>query len=156
MEVQILWGKKQNSKYNWKKFGKLTIIDIDSYNPVKCRCKCECGNIKIIRLKDLRNGKTVSCGCFSKQRLIETHTIHGKSHSRLFSIWANMISRCENENTKSYQYYGKRGISVCAEWKNDFQKFYEWATAHGYKDNLTLDRIDNNKNYFPIIADGLL
>lgn len=132
-----------------KKFGKITIIDIDSYNPIKCKCKCECGNIKIIGLKDLRSGRTVSCGCFARKKNSEIHTIHGKSHSRLFSIWVNMISRCENKNIDTYNYYGKRGISVCCEWRNDFTKFYEWAVNHGYKDNLTLDRIDNDKNYSP-------
>lgn len=132
-----------------RKFGKLTIININSYNPVKCKCKCECGNIKIIRYSDLRSGKTVSCGCYAKEKNKENHTIHGKSNSRLFSIWANMISRCENKNIDTYKYYGKRGISVCYEWRNSFQEFYDWSISNGYKENLTLDRIDNNKNYSP-------
>lgn len=132
-----------------EKFGRLTIIGFESYNPAKCKCRCECGNIKTVRLKDLRSGKIVSCGCFAKERNSEINTIHGKSHSRLFSIWSNMISRCENENIKVYQYYGKRGISVCKEWRNDFREFYKWANAHGYKDDLTLDRIDNDKGYAP-------
>jgi hypothetical protein len=45
--------------------------------------------------------------------------------------------------------WGKRGITVCDEWKNDFKVFYDWSMSHGYQDDLTIDRIDNNKRYYP-------
>ena len=35
------------------------------------------------------------------------------------------------------------------EWKDNFQTFYDWAMSHGYSDELTIDRIDNNGNYEP-------
>lgn len=67
---------------------------------------------------------------------------------RLYRIWANMISRCENPNKPDYKYYGAKGISVCDEWKC-YENFQQWATNNGYLDNLTLDRKDGAKNYCP-------
>ena len=60
-----------------------------------------------------------------------------------------MKQRCYNINYTYYKDYGGRGIAVCDEWLNDFQAFYEWSMNNGYKDNLTIDRIDNNKGYSP-------
>ena len=74
---------------------------------------------------------------------------HGLRKTRLFSIWANMKTRCQNPNTPVYEYYGARGITVCDEWKDDFQSFYDWSMMNGYSDNLTIDRIDNDGNYEP-------
>lgn len=68
---------------------------------------------------------------------------------RVYSIWHNMKSRCYYDRTEKYKYYGGRGITVCDEWRNDFQAFYKWAMANGYRDDLTLDRIDVNGNYEP-------
>lgn len=60
-----------------------------------------------------------------------------------------MNHRCYLESDTNFYKYGKRGITVCDEWKNDFKAFYNWATVNGYSDELTLDRIDNNKGYCP-------
>jgi hypothetical protein len=60
-----------------------------------------------------------------------------------------MKQRCYNNKTPAYKNYGGRGITVCEEWRNDFQAFYDWAMANGYADNLTIDRIDVNGNYEP-------
>lgn len=60
-----------------------------------------------------------------------------------------MKQRCYNSNTIRYKNYGGRGVTVCDEWKNDFTAFYNWAMANGYKNELTLDRIDVNGNYEP-------
>jgi hypothetical protein len=75
---------------------------------------------------------------------------HGLIKTRLYSIYNCMKGRCYNKKDAfHFQYYGKRGITVCDEWKNDFKSFYNWAVSHGYKDNLTIDRIDVNGNYEP-------
>lgn len=60
-----------------------------------------------------------------------------------------MKTRCYNKNSLEYSNYGGRGITVCKEWKDDFKSFYDWAMSHGYKEGLTIDRIDNNGNYEP-------
>jgi hypothetical protein len=73
---------------------------------------------------------------------------HGKNQSRIYKIWINMRYRCNTQTAKAYRNYGGRGIKVCKEW-SDFNVFLEWAESNGYNDNLTIDRIDNNKDYCP-------
>ena len=60
-----------------------------------------------------------------------------------------MKTRCLNPNSKAYHYYGGRGISICDEWKDNFSAFRDWALSNGYRDDLTLDRIDSDKDYSP-------
>jgi hypothetical protein len=73
---------------------------------------------------------------------------HGKNQSRIYKIWLNMRYRCNTPTANSYKNYGGRGIKVCEEW-NTFSNFLDWALANGYKDNLTIDRKDNDKDYCP-------
>ncbi len=61
-----------------------------------------------------------------------------------------MIQRCFNSNNKYFSYYGGRGISVCDEWRSDFMAFYQWSVENGFKEGLTIDRINNNGNYEPL------
>jgi hypothetical protein len=72
----------------------------------------------------------------------------GESSSHLYSIWKSMRQRCENPKHKGYKYYGGKGIAVCEQWAK-FINFREWATDNGYKDGLSIDRIDSDKGYFP-------
>lgn len=95
----------------------------------------------------LRSGAYTSCGeCVS---IGQKMTKHGMNESRIYSCWENMKARCYRKSTKQYKDYGGRGITVCDEWKNDFVVFMEWALSNGYRDDLTLDRIDVNGNYCP-------
>lgn len=73
---------------------------------------------------------------------------HGMAHSRLYQSWADMKQRCDNPHNQFYPRYGGRYITYCVEWTT-FEPFMEWALSHGYSDDLTLDRIDNNGNYTP-------
>ena len=72
-----------------------------------------------------------------------------KRTKRLTNIYSMMKQRCYNTNSQNFKYYGGKGVSVCDEWRNNSQAFYDWAMTHGYKDGLTLDRIDNDGNYEP-------
>lgn len=74
---------------------------------------------------------------------------HGMAGTRIYKTWQNMKSRCNNPNASKYYLYGGKGIKVCNEWNDDFNIFYEWATNNGYTDDLTLDRVDGNKDYCP-------
>lgn len=73
---------------------------------------------------------------------------HGKTNTRLYRIWENMKQRCNNEKNTGYINYGARGIRVCDEWKI-FLNFEKWAVENGYKEDLKIDRIENNKGYEP-------
>jgi hypothetical protein len=116
---------------------------------VAWNCLCNCGIKKVISSTNLISGKTTSCGCFRNERISETNTKHGLSKSRLSDIWVNMRQRCYNKNNPKYKNYGGRGIKVCKEWLKSFEVFYQWAMHHGYADNLSIDRIDNEKGYSP-------
>lgn len=111
-------------------------------------CKCECGNTAIVRGGSLKQGTSKSCGCVGKQKTVRRSTKHGGYGTRLYRIWDDMKARCNNPNSISYCNYGAKGITICDEWK-DFKLFRDWALNNGYKENLTLDRINNKKGYNP-------
>ena len=73
---------------------------------------------------------------------------HGMWNSRLYHIWKGMKQRCEDPKKDNYASYGGKGISVCEEW-HDPCVFIGWALSHGYRDDLTIDRINNDKGYAP-------
>lgn len=74
---------------------------------------------------------------------------HGKSSTALCRVWYEIRKRCTNKNYKHFNHYGGRGITMCNEWWDSFQAFYDWSVSNGYKEGLTLDRIDVNGNYCP-------
>ena len=74
---------------------------------------------------------------------------HGMSRTSIYWAWQNMKARCNNKNNREYHRYGGRGITVCKEWNDSFPEFQKWAIAAGYNPRLTLDRIDNEKGYYP-------
>lgn len=148
--VKHILGKYKN--LTGQKFGRLTVIGKGSKTKsgkITWKCKCDCGNMVCVVTQHLKSGHSLSCGCFNKQRIKEHFTTHGATHTRLYSIWKSMKTRCYNNKSKAYPYYGGKGISVCEEWKNSFQAFQEWALNNGYSDDLTLDRIDSDLGYNP-------
>lgn len=134
-----------------KRFHRLVVLGFSHKNKNRkyfWKCKCDCGNELIIPSYNLVSGNTKSCGCLNKEKMIARKKTHGMYGTRIYSIWNNMIMRCENKNIPLYERYGSVGISVCAEWKK-FENFYQWAIKNGYNEKLTLDRIDYNGNYEP-------
>lgn len=129
-----------------KKFGMLTAIKAD-YSGKRTRwvCLCDCGGVTAVSLGSLMSGRTRSCGCLRRQSAAKNGRInrtHGETKTRLWTIWSGMKARCRKH--KAYT-----GISVSPEWANDYPAFREWALSHGYRDNLTIDRIDVYGDYTP-------
>lgn len=110
--------------------------------------QCLCGNIKKVRLRDVRNNKSRSCGCLRNERVREAVGTHNDSLSKLWYVWNDMRYRCEKSYHHAYNHYGGRGIRVCEEW-HDYMNFKNWAIGNGYTLGLTIDRIDVNGNYEP-------
>lgn len=137
-----------------KRFGLLVVESFshrDHRNKKYYNCICDCGNITIARSDTLNKKDCIrSCGCIGVQKLKEMSTKHNQSRTRLYKIWASMKVRCNRKTAINYYLYGGRGIKVCNEWANDFEKFREWSLANGYADDLTIDRINTNGDYEPL------
>ena len=136
-----------------QRFGKLTVVKLvgtDKRGATKWLCKCDCGN-EIVAYKTnlMKPNHTTSCGCHKREIGKKIKTTHNFSKTRIYKIWAGIKNRCYDFNSNVYYLYGKRGITVCKEWLNDFMAFYNWSMQNGYNDNLTIDRIDSNGNYEP-------
>lgn len=126
-------GKNKSGGYMWK-------------------CRCDCGNERIVEGRSIRSGISKCCGC-TRNKDNTWNLKHGGKKERLYSVWSSMKSRCLNQNDKFYHRYGGRGIRVCDDWL-DYAKFRDWALASGYDPEgeyrkCTLDRIKNDGNYCP-------
>lgn len=138
---------KKPLKLEGQRFGKLTVVERagnTSSGRTTWRCRCDCGKMVVVRSDKLKDGSTRSCGC-----LAIPNRWNGLCGTRLYRIWAGMKSRCYHPYHTHYKDYGGRGISICDAWRYNFQAFYDWAISNGYRDDLTIDRIDNDKGYSP-------
>lgn len=137
----------QGADLTGQRFGKLLVIEKVKfgYANYKWRCVCDCGNEHFVKTYHLLHGDVKSCGCEHFKACVT----HGMTETRLYHIWCTMKARCYRKTAQKYQRYGGRGIVMYEEWKNDFQSFYDWSMANGYQDNLSIDRIDNDGNYYP-------
>lgn len=137
-----------------ERFGRLVVLEFShkDNNTYYWKCKCDCGNIKLIDRHCLRSGNTKSCGCLISERMktAKYFKTHGMSKTKIYFVWSKIKKRCYDPNDNKYKNYGGRGISMCNEWKNDFICFYDWAINNGYKEGLSIDRKDNNGNYEPL------
>lgn len=123
-----------------EKYNNWTIISLlEPCKHRKCVARCECGR-EFVRYCD--NIKKNKC-C-----VVCTKNKHGESRNKLYFVWAQMKGRCSNQNNPEYHNYGGRGIKVCEDWKNS-ANFLKWAHESGYKEGLTIDRINVNGNYCP-------
>lgn len=132
-----------------KRFGKLVVlkrVDNNKHRQPQWECLCDCGNKTIVVGQKLRKGITKSCGCLLYEQ--KTRLTHGMTGTVLHNRWLNMKSRCFNQKNKRYARYGGRGITICPEWM-DFSNFYKWSMENGFSENLSIDRIENDKGYSP-------
>lgn len=136
-----------------QKFGKLTAIRYAGQagrRSTRWLCRCECGKEVIVSTGHLRSGHSKSCGCLSLERIKQLNYKTGLYNTRLYRVYRNMMNRCYWEKSQMYHRYGARGIGVCEEWRDKedgFKNFSEWALLNGYSEKLSIDRIDNDKDY---------
>lgn len=120
-------------------------------------CKCDCGNEFKTTSVSLTSGRTISCGCVRRKKASENaksgnnRRTHGMRGTKIYYVWCQMKQRCFNPKHKYYENWGGRGITVCDEWKNDFQAFYDYVSQlpHFREEDYSLDRINNDGNYEP-------
>lgn len=134
-----------------KRFGRLIAIERQGNKGryAAWRCICDCGNEIVTRSSRLISGNVQSCGCLCDEKRHFNNRKHGCCSEDLYTIWQCMKARCYQKAHKSYPEYGGRGITVCNEWKANYEMFREWALANGYAPGLTLDRKEVNGDYSP-------
>jgi hypothetical protein len=142
-----------------QRFGKLT-----AKKPIRTRnknnkvvifweCVCECGNTTKVHSSALLIAK--SCGCFRKEiskKMIALNTKHGESGENktdIYGLWKGIKSRVRSTSIGSYKHYLEKGIIVCDEWESNYLIFKKWCLDNGYKKGLLIDRINNDKGYYP-------
>ena len=140
--------RKYDESWVGKKFGRLTVVEYLSKEG-RFVCECVCGNRSVVVPVNLIRGKVKSCGCYNRDITRERMTVHGEHGTRLYRIYRAMKDRCYNPKHNSYPRYGGRGIKVCDEWLESYIAFRDWSITHGYSDDLSIDRIDNDGDYDP-------
>lgn len=128
-----------------QKFGRLTVVErsaVRKSSGALWSCVCECGGKATVNSLKLRTGHTASCGCLKVEAVPNLR--HGYSGTRTHRSWKEMRQRCLNPKSDKWQWYGGRGISVCAEW-DDFEQFLIDMGERPI--GMTLDRIDSDGNY---------
>lgn len=139
-----------------QQFGRLTVLAEAAHRNRRAywQCTCICGGTVVTNGKDLRAGKVISCGCYRKEVSAARAFRHGLTNNPdgtmtiEYRTFYSMKDRCENPRNKQFRRYGGRGITICAEWRNNFPAFL----AHiGPKPSPrhSIDRIDNNRGYEP-------
>ncbi|NCB40542.1 MAG: hypothetical protein EOM80_17415 [Erysipelotrichia bacterium] len=134
-----------------KKFGKWIVLHRDYQAKIgtgvhtRWICQCECGQIKSVDGKTIRRGKSTQCTKCKNRKDFKI------TEEPLYKLLSGMKDRCYNESNGRFARYGGRGICVCEEWLQSYQKFKEWAMENGYIQGhrLTIERIDNDDGYNP-------
>lgn len=133
------------------RFGMLTVVGEDFGSKMRhkvWRCMCDCGAISNVRGNSLKTGNTKSCGCLATKVLQERNTKHNMSKTKLYEVWGNMKSRCDNPSNDFYYCYGGRGITYDVSW-SEFENFMSDMSdmCGGYEDGLSIERVDVNLGY---------
>ena len=131
------------------KFGRLIALSPEYIQGSKWMwaCICDCGVETSVRNDHLRKGKTESCGCWRDEKAPFIRRTHGRSKTRVYRIYRNMLNRCYYEKHIEFKYWGGRGIKVCDRWRESFENFFEDMGKPGA--DMSIDRIDGNGNYEP-------
>lgn len=133
-------------------FGRLSVIARAAENrksgEARWICRCSCGGSRVVPGRNLRSGRTQSCGCIKREKLRAERTTHGKCKTPTYKVWCRMINRCYRDKDERFKNYGGRGITVCDRWRQSFSHFLEDMgdrPGEGY----SIDRINNDGNYCP-------
>jgi hypothetical protein len=132
-----------------KRFGRYTVIGrhgSGNGGHSFWKCRCECGNERIVDGSMLKLGRSNSCGCLFRELSSKRLTIHGKTNTAEHEIWMGIKRRCYEENHKDFPNYGGRGIVMDELFKNDFAAFLLEVGSRPSRKH-SIDRIDNSKGY---------
>ena len=130
-----------------RRFGSWTVLAFHDRHGknmlLRWRCRCDCGIERIVFGQNLKKGLSRSCAGARHGA-----TVKGNQRHSLYSIWRGMIDRCTNRHARQFKWYGGRGITVCSEWRSDFERFSSDMGARPSARH-SIDRIDNDGPYAP-------
>jgi len=133
-------GVRQGGVFNsWTVLGKPFRLYKQQYGVVT---QCKCGFVAVVYCSSLKQETSKCCKKCAA-------TKHGEFGTRLYGIWGGLKTRCNNKQNQRYLDYGGRGIKICQEWNESFEAFRDWSLKNGYKNNLEIDRKDNDSDYCP-------
>lgn len=135
------------------RYGRLVVQERSTVPAGKSRnvawlCICDCGQTIVVDTYRLLTGNTRSCGCLYKDTRHTAAKRHGLRYQPEYSSWYAMKRRCDNPNNDRYKHYGGRGIKVCDEWLNDFERFYRDMGPKPTPSH-SIDRKDTDGDYTP-------
>lgn len=128
-----------------ERYSKLKVLELIPER--KAKCLCDCGKEVVVLRPNLKRGNTRSCGCYWYESVAKSQ-IHGLSYSLTYKTWSMMKNRCLNPKSRNYDYYGGRGIGICAEWVASVDAFIRDVGERPGRE-FTIERIDNEKDYEP-------
>jgi hypothetical protein len=128
------------------RFGRLVVAETIG---TRVRAICDCGQTTETEKYSLKSGLTKSCGCLKNEGRPRTHGESPRgSWTPEYRAGVNMVTRCHNPKATRYKNWGGRGISVCDEWRHDYEAFLSHVGRRPSPTH-SLDRIDNNRGYEP-------
>lgn len=134
------------------KYGRMTVLSLDGSHrqpntrlKALVRCRCDCGVEKTVMACNLKNKihPILSCGCLNRENILKPKS-HGMRYARVYQLWANAVAR--GRGTEARKLYYDRGIRIAKRWLR-FENFF--ADMGDCPEGYSLDRINNNKGYFP-------
>ena len=146
----------ENDNHVGETYGIYTLIEFlnekDKYGHYLYKGKCKiCGYETVRPFSHFSAPSAITNNCKHLDRNGNYYNFnkYNWSNERIGSIFNGIKDRCYNKNNKSYKWYGEKGVKICKEWIDNPKLFEIWALSNGYEDNLTIDRIDENKDYCP-------
>ncbi len=134
-----------------ERFGKLLVVGMAENigKNTSWLCRCDCGVEKPVLTYNLQAGKSLSCGCVRGVKIGDFARTHSGSGTKIYAIYKGMKQRCNNDKNPAYKWYGGKGVCICTQWLESFEAFREWAISNGFKDGLSIDRINPDGGYNP-------
>lgn len=137
-------------------FDKLKILSYDLKNK-KYLCKEKGKEIELLPIQVVRKlvwyfknyEKYIERDNMIKELGCSSMEDYNKKSIRLHHLLFLIKSRCYDKKCWAYPYYGERGIKVCQEWLENSKSFIRWSLLNGYKEDLQIDRINNDGDYSP-------
>lgn len=136
-----------------QRFSRWTVLSKSSHETSKATsafwlCRCDCGTGRVVSGRDLRYGRTRSCGCLALELSVARETTHGRTGTPEHDTWNAMRARCDRPTHSRYRDYGGRGIKVCARWEESFGNFFRDMGPKPSPGH-SIDRINNEGDYEP-------